>query len=240
MKIKANLLLAENDYNFATTLRKGLADNGFIVDHFRDGELAWKAFTKTRYDICVVDTALPKKNGYTLTSSIRKLNEKIPIIFISEKDEDEDRLQGYRMGGDAFLNKVFALEELILRMEALLKRSIVPPAGTLYIGNCLFSPSTSTIKLSRGRTVQLTQRECQLLSFLALNANKIIKRDELLYSVWGKVDHFLGRSMDVFMTQLRQLFAAEKGIEIVTLHGIGFKFEAPVELAAERVTFTPR
>lgn len=227
MESKGKILLVEDDYNLGIITRKRLIEAGYEVDHVVDGILAYTHFMKTTYDLILLDIVLPKKNGYEVAKLIRGKNELIPIVFLSSKAADEDRIRGFKFGGDDYLTKPFSMQELLLRIDVWLKRSRTignDKTVTFKIGKLVFDYTEMRIINTVNKSVAIvTQREADLLKFLLINANKTIKREEILYHVWGKDDYFLGRSMDVFMTKIRKRFESETNVELVTLHGIGYK-----------------
>lgn len=231
MEMKASILLVENDYNFAVTLKGQLEQHGYTVVHSIDGETGWRAFQKSHYDLCILEVDLPVRNGFQLAKLIRNRNDKIPILFQTARGSDEDILAGFKAGADSYLVKPFSFEELLLRVDVFLRRTqTIGSADEEYrIGLYSFLYKARILTYRNGEQKELTKKTAELLRFLCKNANKCIKRDELLYHVWGKDDYYLGRSMDVFIVDLRKLLAADPGINLETLHGIGFKLRAKVK-----------
>lgn len=231
METKARILYAEDDYNFGVAVKKKLEEYGFETQLITDGEIAWKMFRRNQYDICLFDVVMPKKNGFELAQQIRERNEQIPILFLTARSKDEDKITGFKHGGDAYITKPFSMQELQLRIEVFLKRSRTLNADkrtTFTVGEITFDYGELKLMDSSGQLkASLTQKEADLLKFLCENPNKTLKREEILFHVWGKDDYFLGRSMDVFFTKIRRNFSQVKGIEIITYHGIGFKFIVP-------------
>ena len=230
MEIKARILLVEDDYNFGSVVKKKLEETGYDVTFCSDGEIAWRTFQKSQFDLCLLDIVMPKKNGYELAHQIRLKNDLVPIMFLTSKSQDEDIIRGFKNGADDYLAKPFSMQELMYRMEVWLKRSRKLSAdkkAVFKIGKVTFDYPELSITNSKGRTIAVTQKEADLMKFLLENANKTLKREEILYHVWGKDDYFLGRSMDVFITKVRKHIAGIEGAELITLHGIGFKFVVP-------------
>ncbi len=231
MDTKARILLVEDDYNLGAITKKRLEESGYEVTHCSDGEIAWKTFQKSLYDICLLDVVMPKKNGFELARQIRQKNDLIPILFLTSKSQDEDKISGFKHGADDYVTKPFSMQELLLRIEVFLKRTRPLNADkrtTYTVGKITFDYGELKLTDSSGKLkASLTQKEADLLKFFCENANKTLKREEILYHVWGKDDYFLGRSMDVFITKIRKHFVDDKDVKLETLHGIGFKFYVP-------------
>jgi len=222
---KYKILYAEDDETLAFLIKDTLEQH-YDVSHCNDGEMALELFKTNSYDICVFDIMMPKKDGFELAEAIRKLNSDIPIIFLSAKTLKEDRIKGLRLGADDYLVKPFSIEELLLKIEIFLKRSHKKAIGNsnIYtIGKYQFDPNNYLV-FNDAEKISLTQREAELLKLFLDNKNVVMKREEILKSLWGSDDYFLGRSLDVFISRLRKILADEKGIAIENLHGIGFKF----------------
>jgi DNA-binding response OmpR family regulator len=171
---------------------------------------------------------MPQKDGFTLANQIRRKNTHIPILFITAKSMQEDRIAGFKAGGDDYITKPFSMEELLLRIDVFLKRTkgTDPDELIFKIGQTTFDFPNLTVK-GPNTDVRLTQKEADLLRFFCMNPNRVVKRDEVLTKVWGKDDYFLGRSMDVFITKIRKYLKEETEIEIQTIHGVGFRFINP-------------
>jgi DNA-binding response OmpR family regulator len=226
MNTKANILYVEDDSSLSFVIKDNLEENGYAVVHCTDGESAWQQFMKHTFDLCLLDVMLPKKDGFALATQIRKKNALIPIIMLTAKNMDEDKIHGFKTGVDDYITKPFNMQELLLRMEVFLKRtkidaSLFPQKVTL--GSMVFHFEELELQTLEG-IVQLTQKEADLLMYFCLHVNQTLKREDILLSVWGKDDYFLGRSMDVFITKLRKHLKADPSIEIQTIHGKGFKF----------------
>ena len=226
MPVKAKILLVEDDPTLSYVIKDSLQNNGYEVVHCPDGESAWQQFTKKSFDICLLDVVLPKKDGMTLANDIRKQNQRIPILLLTSKSMDDDKIAGFKSGADDYITKPFNMQELLLRLEVFLKRTMKreddsPTKFTL--GNLEFDYN-NLILYNDKKEHQLTQREAELIRYLCLNANRVLKRDEILLNVWGREDYFLGRSMDVFITKVRKYIKDQPGVELQTIHGIGFKF----------------
>lgn len=229
--MKARILLVEDDQNVGAVTKKRLEEAGYEVVHSIDGQIAWEQFQLRTFDICLLDIVMPKKDGFTLAQQIRKKNDLIPILFLSSKSMDEDKIAGFKTGADDYITKPYSMQELLMRIEVFLKRTKNAPATkrTQYkIGNVTFDYNDLRLSDPSGAiAVSLTQKEADLLKYLCDNANKTLKREEILFNVWGKDDYFLGRSMDVFITKLRKYFKPDPTIKLETLHGVGFRFNVP-------------
>ena len=223
--VKPKILYAQDDETIAFLTQDSLQPEYEVV-HCPNGEAALKVFKEDEFDICLLDIMMPKMDGFDLATEIRKLNAEIPIIFISAKTLKEDRIKGLKIGADDYLVKPFSIEELMLKIEIFLKRSQKPsdPLSPIYkIGNSEFDAKNYTVTC-QNNTVSLTQREAELLIFFHQNKNTVLKREEILKALWGEDDYFMGRSLDVFISRLRKIFAEDDSVKIENLHGIGFKF----------------
>jgi DNA-binding response OmpR family regulator len=223
---KAKVLFVEDDASLAFIVKDHLEDNGYEVIYCVDGESAWQQFMRHTFDICLLDVMLPKKDGLTLAAQIRKKNESIPILLLTAVSTDESKIAGFQKGVDDYITKPFNMQELLLRMEVFLKRTQKKQdelSEPVKIGNLAFDFNNLMLKTPT-ETIQLTQRESELFRYFYLNTNKVLKREDILTEIWGKDDYFLGRSMDVFITKLRKYIRGQEGVEIQTIHGVGFKF----------------
>jgi len=222
---KAKVLLVEDDASLGFVIRDNLEEQGYEVLYSADGENGWQQFMRNNIDICLLDVMLPKKDGMTLAAQIRKKNEKVPILFLTAKSMDEDRIAGFKAGGDDYITKPFNMEELLLRLEVFLKRTQKKENEDIQqfrIGRLIFD-NTNLLLIDGTHKQQLTQKEADLLRYLCLHPNTVVKREDILLNVWGKEDYFLGRSMDVFMTKIRKYLKGVEGVELQTVHGVGFK-----------------
>lgn len=222
---KAKVLFVEDDASIAFIVKDNLEDNGYEVVYCVDGETGWQQFMRNNFDICLLDVMLPKKDGLSLAAQIRKKNETIPILLLTALGSDESKIAGFQKGIDDYITKPFNIQELLLRMEVFLKRTqkkADPMEQPVLIGNLLFDFKNLQLK-SESETIQLTQREAELFRYFYQHRNTILKREDILTQIWGKDDYFLGRSMDVFITKLRKYIKGQAGIEIQTIHGVGFK-----------------
>ncbi len=227
---KVKVLLAEDDLSLGYVIKDNLQDAGYEVVLCPDGQTAIEKFDKTQYDICLLDVMMPNKDGFTVARKIRQLSDLVPILFLTAKSMEEDKVKGFLSGADDYITKPFSMQELLLRMDVFIRRTRKLHADNIReysFGQMKFS--YTDLKLhTQTDTFTLTQKEADLLRFLCEHANHILKRDEVLLNVWGKDDYFLGRSMDVFMTKLRKYFRADPDIVLETIHGVGFRFNAIV------------
>lgn len=222
------LLYAEDDEMLAFLIKDNLQMHFYDVDHFYDGNECMKAFSENTYDVCILDIMMPGLDGFAVAEAIRKVNYEIPIIFLSAKALKEDRLKGLRIGADDYLVKPFSIEELLLKIEMFITRSKKTTSSskkTYAIGSFWFEPDN--FLLTRGsKQTELTLREAELLKYFFENKNEVLKREQILTAIWGQDDYFFGRSLDVFVSRLRKIFAEDENIKIENLHGIGFRFVA--------------
>ncbi|MCC9073622.1 response regulator transcription factor [Flavobacterium sp. F-65] len=220
------ILYTEDDETLGFLTKDNLEQNNYDVTHCCDGELGLEAFNKGNFDICILDIMMPKIDGFELATEIRKSNSDIPIIFLSAKTLKEDRIKGLRLGADDYLVKPFSIEELLLKIEIFLKRSHKNDSidkSVYKIGKYHFD-TKNFILFNETEKIGLTQREAELLKLFLDNKNSVLKREQILTSLWGDDDYFMGRSLDVFISRLRKILINEQGISIENLHGIGFRF----------------
>jgi DNA-binding response OmpR family regulator len=224
--LKHKILYAEDDQTLAFLTKDNLEQNQFEVHHYSNGFLCLEAFKKENFDICILDIMLPKMDGFELATQIRNLNTNIPIIFLSAKTLKEDRIKGLKLGADDYLVKPFSIEELVLKIEIFLKRSqkTIESKNTIYqVGKYHFDAKNYHL-YNENKKINLTQRESELLKLFLENKNTVMKREQILTSLWGDHDYFMGRSLDVFISRLRKILHDENKISIENLHGIGFRF----------------
>lgn len=226
MKIK--ILLAEDDTSLGFMISDQLKSDGYHVTLCSDGAEAYQRFNNESFHLCIFDVMMPKKDGFTLAGDIRKLNREIPILFLTAKSMTEDKVQGFKSGGDDYLTKPFSIAELQVRITALLKRVNIhtetPEAIILTIGSYQFDTENFTLKHTNFEKT-LTKKEAQIIKILYKFKNQVVERDVVLNAVWGQDDYFVGRSLDVFITKLRKYFKEDDSIQISNIHGIGFKLE---------------
>lgn len=225
MNQKIKILVAEDDLQLGFIIKDNLEEAGFDVINCPDGEVAWEQYQKTNPDLCVLDVNMPYRDGFSLAKKIRQKSDIVPLIFLTAKSMEEDKLRGFAIGADDYVVKPFSMKELLSRIQVFLRRNkllIKPAAKQFTIGHFSFTPEELRLVHASGSTT-LTQREAELLTFLCEHPNRILKREEILLHVWGKNDFFLGRSMDVFITRLRKFLAADPSVSIETIHKVGYR-----------------
>jgi DNA-binding response OmpR family regulator len=225
--MKAGILLVEDDHFFAKVIKRHLEKEGFNVVHCLDGDEAWEAFQERAFDICLMDIIMPGKDGFTLAQEIRNRDTNVPIIFISSRYMEQDRLNGFAAGGDDYMVKPFNIEELQYRIDVFLKRSRLLQSRKVQIyqiGSLEFNYTELKIYHEPTKTtVNLPPKEAELLKFLCENPNRKLKRENILLSVWGSDDFFAGRTMDVYLTRLRKHFRLDDEVKLETFHGKGLR-----------------
>ena len=229
MEDKLRILLCEDDENLGMLLREYLQAKGYLADLCPDGEAGYKAFLKNKYDICVFDVMMPKKDGFTLAQEVRSANAEIPIIFLTAKTLKEDILEGFKIGADDYITKPFSMEELTMRVEAILRRvkgKRNRDTSLFKIGNFTFDTQKQILTIN-GEHVKLTTKESELLNLLCTHANDVLNRDFALKTIWIDDNYFNARSMDVYITKLRKHLKADPAIEIINIHGKGYKLIIP-------------
>lgn len=228
---KLRILLCEDDENLGMLLREYVQAKGYICDLFGDGDAGYKAYLKGRYDFCILDVMMPKKDGFTMAQEIRSINSDIPIIFLTAKSLKEDILEGFKIGGDDYITKPFSMEELVFRIEAILRRvrGKKNRESTFYrIGRFSFDTQKQLLTIGDKQT-KLTTKENELLALLCSHANEILQRDFALKTIWIDDNYFNARSMDVYITKLRKHLRDDDQIEIINIHGKGYKLITPEE-----------
>jgi DNA-binding response OmpR family regulator len=224
MEKEFKILLTEDDENLGMLLREYLIAKGFETDLLPDGEAGYQAFTEKKYDICIFDVMMPKKDGFTLAKEIRMMNAEIPIIFLTAKSMKEDVFNGFKIGADDYITKPFSMEELLFRIEAILRRTKGGVSGQDMFQLGKFKFDTQKQQLMDGdKVIKLTTKESELLKLLCNNANKVLERNFALKTIWVDDNYFNARSMDVYITKLRKHLKDEPNIEIINVHGKGYK-----------------
>jgi len=225
--MKAGILLVEDDHFFAKVIKRHLEKEGFNVVHCLDGDEAWEAFQERAFDICLLDIIMPGRDGFSLAQEIRNRDTNVPIIFISSRYMEQDRLNGFAAGGDDYMVKPFNIEELQYRIDVFLKRSRLLQSRKVQIyqiGSLEFNYTELKIyHAPTNATVNLPPKEAELLKFLCENPNRKLKRENILLSVWGSDDFFAGRTMDVYLTRLRKHFRMDDTVKLETFHGKGLR-----------------
>ena len=224
--MKKHILLVEDDESMGFLLKDSLESYGYLVTHLSDGMSALKAFNKQPFDLCLLDVMMPKMDGFSLATEIRKTGLETPIIFLTAKAMKEDRIKGFKLGADDYVTKPFSVEELSLRIKVILKRGKSSPPSKKIIQFSNHELDLINLLLTiDNKTIQLTQKESDILSLFVSNPNTLLKREFILQSVWGDDGYFVGRSLDVFISKLRKYLSPDKAIKIVNIHGSGYKFQ---------------
>jgi DNA-binding response OmpR family regulator len=226
MTKKTKILLVEDDVNFGAVMRDYLAMNGYDVTLCPDGNKGWNRFSNESFDLCILDVMMPGRDGFSLAAGIRKVNPSIPIVYLTAKTLKEDIRQGYTTGADDYITKPFDPEILLLKLGALLKRSgtVVNDSdqNQFEIGRYRFNHRLRELELD-GETRKLSPREADLLRLLCVHVNDVLSREKALLQIWGEDNYFTGRSMDVFITRIRKYLKDEPAVEIMNVHGSGFR-----------------
>lgn len=229
MDEKLSILLCEDDENLGMLLREYLQAKGYSAELCPDGEVGYRAFLKSKFDVCVLDVMMPQKDGFTLAQEIRAANAEIPIIFLTAKTLKEDILEGFKIGADDYITKPFSMEELVFRIEAILRRvrgKKSKESNFYKLGRFVFDTQKQLLTID-GVQTKLTTKESELLALLCAHANEILQRDFALKTIWIDDNYFNARSMDVYITKLRKHLKADDSIEIINIHGKGYKLIAP-------------
>lgn len=225
-KEQIKLLVAEDDSNLGDLLNEYLIAKGFETTLTRNGKQALEAFRGSHFDLCLFDVMMPEKDGFTLAKDVRKINPEVPIIFLTAKSMKEDKIEGFKLGADDYLTKPFSMEELLLRIQAILRRTKkerdVQKQEQFEIGDFQFDSKLQELTLN-GSIQKLTSKENDLLRLLALHLNDVLDRSYALNRIWGDDSYFNSRSMDVYITKLRKYLRGDEKLEIVNVHGKGFK-----------------
>ena len=231
MENKLHILLCEDEESLGMLVREYLQAKGYDAELFLDGESGYKAFMKGKYDMCLLDVMMPRMDGFALAREIRMINAEVPIIFLTAKNLKDDILEGFKLGADDYITKPFSMEELVFRIEAILRRvrGKKNKESTLYhIGNFVFDTQKQLLSIGSHQT-KLTTKENELLALLCSHANEILQRDFALKTIWIDDNYFNARSMDVYITKLRKHLKDDPQIEIINIHGKGYKLITPEE-----------
>jgi two-component system, OmpR family, response regulator len=226
-KIQTRLLLAEDDRNLGNILKNYLDAKGYLTTLCLNGQEATEAFSQKEFDFCILDIMMPLKDGFTAASEIRAVNKKIPILFLTAKTLQEDKLKGFEIGADDYITKPFSMDELLMRMQAILRRTdekgMVNGTDNLYkIGSYTFDYNRQTL-ISRYKEQKLTSKEAGLLRLLCTHANSVLDRSTALTVIWNDDSYFNARSMDVYIVKLRKYLKDDPRVELLNVHGVGFK-----------------
>jgi DNA-binding response OmpR family regulator len=224
---KIYVLLAEDDKNLGSVLKSYLDAKGFPTILCVNGQEAFEKFRKDKFDFCIIDVMMPVKDGFTLAREIRQVDGRIPILFLTAKSMQEDKIRGFELGADDYLTKPFSMEELLMRMRAIIRRSneraMADSSKTFYeIGKLKFDYNRQILKNDNNEQ-KLTSKESELLKLLCDNINEVLDRSVALKKIWNDDSYFNARSMDVYVTKLRKYLKADPNIELINVHGVGFK-----------------
>ncbi|MCR4811624.1 MAG: response regulator transcription factor [Bacteroidales bacterium] len=225
MNLGIKLLVAEDDPNLGSILKAYLSQKGFTVSLVTDGQAAIDTFRNSDIDVCVFDVMMPVKDGFTVAKEVRRLDKRVPIIFLTAKSLEADKLKGFEIGADDYITKPFSMNELLARINATIRRSFdenKPENNIFNIGKFVFDHSRQTLTID-GDERHLTSKECELLRLFALNFNQIVDRTTTLQKIWKTDSIFAARSMDVYITKLRKYLSADPSLQIINVHGVGFK-----------------
>ncbi|WP_299889036.1 response regulator transcription factor [uncultured Lacinutrix sp.] len=224
MNTKTTILLAEDEPALGQIIKESLETRNFDVLLCENGEIALDTYHTKTPKILVLDVMMPKKDGFTLAKEIREIDNEIPIIFLTAKSQTQDVVEGFHIGGNDYLKKPFSIEELIVRIQNLLQRSITQKsAETIIISDFTFDFPKQLLQYKNEAPKQLTHREAHLLFHLTKNKNQVLNRSLILNKLWGNDDFFSGRSMDVFITKLRKKLKQDETIQIINVRGFGYK-----------------
>lgn len=224
-----HILLAEDDLDFGSILKQYLEISGFTVTWAKHGEEALEFFKKDRFNICVLDVMMPKMDGFTLAENIITINPEMPFIFLTARKMKEDKIKGLKLGADDYIVKPFEADELVLRLQNILKRSNYTSetpitSESVAIGNYTFNAHRCELIFENSKQ-QLTEKEALLIAYLFQHKNQLLKRQDILKAVWHNDDFFSGRSMDVFISRLRKYFKQDTTISIESIRGVGLEFK---------------
>ena len=231
MENKQRILLCEDEESLGMLLREYLQAKGYDAELYLDGEAGYRAFMKGHFDMCLFDVMMPKMDGFTLAKEIRLVNQDIPIIFLTAKNLKDDILDGFKVGADDYLTKPFSMDELVFRMEAILRRvkGKTKKIQTVYqLGKYIFDTQRQSLTIG-DEIAKLTTKECELLALLCAHSNQVLERELALKTIWIDDNYFNARSMDVYITKLRKHLRADPRIEINNVHGKGYRLIVPEE-----------
>ncbi len=223
-----HILIVEDEVALSALLKENLKLAGFSTRLCKDGEEGWQVFQKERFDLCLFDVNMPKKNGFELAKLVREEDAFTPIIFLTANTAEEDKLKGFALGGDEYITKPFSTQELVARIKAILKRtSVIKPEINVkeeiyHIGDLKIDIPNHIIYLS-GEEKKMSGTEGELLKLFVKNKNQLLTRNSLLLSIWGRDDFYTARNLDVYINKLRKILKDEPSVEIINVHGSGFK-----------------
>lgn len=224
---KNKILLVEDDLSFGSVLKDYLMIKDFEVTHAINGDDGLDKFKNDVFDICILDVMMPKKDGFTLAKEIKEIQSQIPIVFLTARDMREDVLNGYKIGADDYITKPFDSELLLCKIKAIIHRkfNIKKEIDKFFFQISNFTFDAKLRILSFGNKIKkLSPKEAKLLHLLCMNINEIVPRDEALRKIWKQDNYFSSRSMDVYITKLRKILRQDEKVEIINIHGEGFRF----------------
>ena len=233
MKEKGLLLLVEDDENLGFVVQDALQRKGYKVHLCRDGKEGLRYINEHPYDLCILDVMLPNKDGFSLAEDIRTVNAQVPIVFLTAKSMTEDRIAGFKAGGDDYMTKPFSHEELLLRIEAILRRTRGQGEDernrqSFELGDYTFDHRNLMLSHPEEER-KLTRKEAEVLRLLCMHRDQVLTRELVLNMVWGDDTYFLGRSLDVFISRLRKYLKRDDRVQITNVHGVGFKLLVDTE-----------
>ena len=229
MENKLHILLCEDEESLGMLVREYLQAKGYDAELYLDGEAGYKAFVKGKYDMCLLDVMMPKMDGFTLARELRSINSEVPIMFLTAKNLKDDILEGFKLGADDYLTKPFSMDELVYRMEAILRRvkARSRQLATRYqLGRFTFDTQRQLLSID-DKSTKLTTKESELLTMLCTHMNDILERDLALKTIWIDDNYFNARSMDVYITKLRKHLKDDPNVEINNVHGKGYRLVVP-------------
>lgn len=229
MENKLHILLCEDEESLGMLVREYLQAKGYDAELYLDGEAGYKAFVKGEYDMCLLDVMMPKMDGFTLARELRMINSEVPIMFLTAKNLKDDILEGFKLGADDYLTKPFSMDELVYRMEAILRRVKArnkQMAVRYQLGRFVFDTQRQLLTIG-DKSTKLTTKESELLTMLCTHMNDVLERDLALKTIWIDDNYFNARSMDVYITKLRKHLKEDPQIEIINIHGKGYKLIVP-------------
>lgn len=224
-----HILVVEDDITLATLLKENLKLNGYTTRLCKDGEEAWQVFQKERFDLCLLDVNMPRKSGFELARLIREQDAFTPLVFLTANSSEEDKLKGFGLGADEYITKPFSTQELLARLKAILKRSasvkpeIVVKEEVYELGSMKIDIPNHIVFFPENKEKKISGTECDLLRLFVKNKNVLLTRNSLLLSIWGRDDFYTARNLDVYINKLRKLIKDDPNVEIINVHGSGFK-----------------
>lgn len=219
------VLLVEDEKNFASVLKEYLKMNGFDVQLRENGEEGLEAFKKEKFDLCIIDIMMPKKDGFTLSAELKAINKNVPIIFLTARSMREDIIKGYKLGADDYIIKPFDSEVLLFKIKVVLDRNVnqVNAAPQIHqLGQFHFNTKLRSLKTNQGTELKLSPKEAALLDLLCQNKNTVLTREKALTQIWKEDTYFTARSMDVYIVKLRKYLESDRNIVIENIHGSGY------------------